>query len=205
MDLKSVSRSDILLAIIAAAGERGLTRAFVHKVAFLVADDFEGLLCDDFYTFEKNHDGPISRAVYQDAELLNDAGCISIVCGAERWDDCYAIAADRKVSEIQLPADLQDYIDETVDWVIDMSFAELVRAIYMLYPEYQENSRFDYDESQARAESFVRGIKQMRAGKGIPAEEALADLRKAMARHGTKDQLVERVQPGNQEAVETVP
>ena len=205
MDTKSLSRSDILLAIIAAAGERDIKRVFVQKVTFLVADEFEGLLPDDFYTFEKYHYGLYSREVYLDAEMLNDAGCISIIYGAERRDDSYKIAADCKVSEIRLPADLQDYIEETVDWVIDMSFAELVRAIYMLYPDYQENSRFDYDESLALAESFARGIKELRDGKAIPAEVGLANLRKAMARHGTKDQLVKRVQPRSQEAVAKVP
>ena len=205
MDLKSVSRCDILLAIIAAAGERDITRVFVQKVAFLVADEFEARLCDDFYVFEKYNYGPYSKEVTLDAEMLNDAGCISIMYGEERRDDRYVISADCDIDAIRLPADLQAYIQETVDWVIDMSFAELIRAIYMLYPEYQENSRFDYDESQAIAESFARGIRDLREGRTVSGEEGLTKLRKAMAHYGTRDQLVERVQPGHQEAVEKVP
>ena len=187
MDLKSVRRSDILLVIIAAAGERDLTRVFAQKVAFLIGDEFEGLLCDDFYKFEKREYGPYSREVYHDAEMLNDAGCINIIYGAERREDCYKIAFDCDLAAIQLPADLQESIQETVDWVIDMSFAELLRAIYMLYPAYLENSRFDYDEGVAIAESLARGLKDLREGKTVSAEDGLAKLRKAMARRETRN------------------
>lgn len=190
MDLKTVSRSDILLAIIAAADERNLTRVFVQKIVFLVADEFEGRLTGDFYQFDKYHYGPFSRDVYEDAEMLSDSGCVSIVYGAQRRDDRYKVAEECDLSSIQLPAKLQECIDETVDWVMDMSFAELVRAIYLLYPEYHENSRFHYDEAQAIAESFARSFKQMREGKTYTAAEGLAKLRKAMANHGEKDPVV---------------
>ena len=48
MNSKSISRSDILLAIITAAGVRGFTRVYVQKVAFLVSEEFKGKLSDDF-------------------------------------------------------------------------------------------------------------------------------------------------------------
>ncbi len=176
MNLKSIRRSDILLSIIAAAGERGFSRVYVQKVAFLVADEFEGKLTEDYYQFDKYHYGPFSRDLYRDAEMLNDCGCIHIKYGAERQDDKYQIAADCRLDDIQLPADLKRYIEDTVDWVIDMSFAELIRAIYHLYPEYRENSRFDYDEGLAIAESFARAMRQLREGKTYSTEEVLAQL-----------------------------
>ena len=37
-------------------------------------------------------------------------------------------------------------------------------AIYCLFPEYQENSCFAYDEEQAVIESFARGLKHSREG-----------------------------------------
>ncbi len=178
MNMKSIRRSDILLAIIAAAGERDLSRVYVQKVAFLVSEEFKGELTENFYEFDKYHYGPFSREVYSDAEMLNDSGCISIKYGAERRDDLYKIETDCALDDIQLPADLKHYIEDTVDWVIDMSFAELIRAIYMLYPEFRENSRFDYDEGQAIADSFVRAFRQLREGKTYTTEELLAELRK---------------------------
>ncbi len=178
MNLNSISRSDILLAIIAAAGVRGFSRAHMLKVVFLVSEEFKGRLAEDFYEFDKYHYGPFSREVYSDAEMLNDSGCISIKYGAERRDDQYKIEEDCCLDDIQLPTELKRYIEDTADWVIDMSFAELVRAIYFLFPEYRENSRFDYDEEQALADSFARGMRQLREGKTYSTAEVLAELRK---------------------------
>ncbi|MDE2749691.1 MAG: hypothetical protein OXI34_12055 [Chloroflexota bacterium] len=190
MNLKMMNRSDILLAIIAAAGERNFSRVYVQKVVFLVSEEYKGKLPEDFYEFDKHHYGPFSSEVYRDAEMLNDLGCISIKYGADRRDDLYMIEQDCYLDDIQLPADLKRYIADTVDWVIDMSFAELVRAIYLLFPEYRENSRFHYEEEQALAESFVRGMRQLRDGKTYSTAEVLAELRKGTASHGEENSLV---------------
>ncbi|MDE2945990.1 MAG: hypothetical protein OXT05_02735 [Chloroflexota bacterium] len=190
MNLKMMNRSDILLAIIAAAGERNFSRVYVQKVVFLVSEEYNGKLPEDFYEFDKYHYGPFSSEVYRDAEMLNDLGCISIKYGADRRDDLYMIEQDCYLDDIQLPADLKRYIADTVDWVIDMSFAELVRAIYLLFPEYRENSRFHYEEEQALAESFVRGMRQLRDGKTYSTAEVLAELRKGTASHGEENSLV---------------
>lgn len=178
MSLKSINRSDILLAIIAAAGGCGLSRVFAQKIAFLVSEEFKGKLSADFYDFDKYRYGPFSREVYLDAEMLNDSGCISIRAGEYRRDDLFKIADNCRLGDIKLPLELQQYIEDTVDWVKDMSFAELVRAIYFLYPEFQENSRFDYDEKQAVMESLARSFRQLREGKTYSTAEVLAELRK---------------------------
>lgn len=178
MNLNSINRSDILLAIIAAAGQRDFRRVYVQKVAFLVSEEFAGKLPEDFYEFDKYHYGPFSNEVYRDAEMLNDLGCISIKYGTDRRDDLYMIEEDCNLDEIQLPVELKRYIADTVDWVIDMSFAELVRAIYLLFPEYRENSRFHYNEEQALVDSFARSIRQLRDGKTYSTTEVLAELRK---------------------------
>ena len=179
MNMKSVSRSDILLAIIAAAGNRGFRRVYAQKVAFLVSEEFKGQLPDGFYEFGKYHYGPFSRTVYRDAEALDDLGCISIKYGEERRDDLYRVESDCELDDLRLPTELQQYIDETVDWVSDMSFAELLRAVYLLHPEYLENSRFAFDEEEALAESFERSLKQLRAGKTYSTEDILSELRSA--------------------------
>jgi len=107
---------------------------------------------------------------------LNHSGCISIRYGEERRDDTFAIINDCGIESVELPDSLTRYIQESVDWFIDMSFPELVRAIYYLFPEYQENSRFAYDEEQAVIESFARGLKQSREGKTHSTADVLAAL-----------------------------
>ena len=179
MDMSSVDRQDVLLAIIEAADARGLKRVHLQKAVFLVAEEFKGKLPGNFYAFTKYHFGPFSHDVYRDAEILNHSGCISIRYGEERRDDTFAIVADCGIPSVELPDSLTRYIEESVDWIIDMNFPELVRAIYYLFPEYQENSRFAYDEEQAVIESFARGLKQSREGKTHSTPDVLAALQEA--------------------------
>ena len=179
MDLRCIDRRDVLLAIIAAAEKKSLNRVQLQKAVFLVAEEFVGKLPDGFYTFSKHYFGPFSHEVYRDAEVLNDSGCISIKYGAERRDDCFAFLDDCSIEFAALPQDLQRFIDVTVDWIMDMDFPELLRAVYYLHPEYQENSRFGYDEEQAVIESFARGLKQSRQGKTHSTNDVLAELQEA--------------------------
>ena len=179
MNFTAIDRQDVLLAIIEAADEQGLKRVHLQKAVFLVAEEFSGELPDDFYKFVGYHFGPYSQNVYQDAEMLNDSGCISIRYGKERRDDVFAVVNDCGIESIELPMRLERFIKESVDWISDMDFQELVRAIYYLYPEYQESSRFVYDEEQAIIESFARGLKQCREGKTHSTAEVIAELREA--------------------------
>ena len=176
MDLKRAERQDILLAIIEAAEGRDLKRVHLQKAVFVVAEEFKGRLPENFYKFSKYHFGPYSQKVYRDAEVLNDSGCISIKYGADRRDDVFSIVADCGIENIELPRKLRKFIKITVDWVLGMHFRELVQAIYYLYPEYQENSRFAYNEEDAIVESFARGLKQAREGKTYSTAEVLAQL-----------------------------
>ncbi len=176
MGLKCVDRQDVLLAIIEAANGRDLKRVHLQKAVFLVAEEFKGGLPDDFYKFTKYHFGPYSQKVYRDAEILNDSGCINIKYGADRRDDVFSIVTDCGIEYVDLPNSLTRFIKESVDWILGMGFQELVRAIYYLYPEYQENSRFVYDEEQAIIESFARGLKQCREGKTHSTADVIAQL-----------------------------
>ncbi|MCY3574665.1 MAG: hypothetical protein OXG92_09335 [Chloroflexi bacterium] len=179
MDLNCVDRRDVLLAIIEAAAGRGLKRAHLQKAVFLVAEEFKGRLPDDFYEFTKYHFGPYSQTVYRDAEILNDSGCINIKYGADRREDVFSIVKDCGIESIDLPVDVDRFIKESVDWILGMDFQELVWAIYYLYPEYQENSRFEYDEEKAILESFARGLRQSREGKTHSTADVLAQLQEA--------------------------
>lgn len=176
MALNCVDRQDVLLAIIEAAEGQDLKRVHLQKAVFLVAEEFKGGLPDDFYKFTKYHFGPYSQKIYRDAEILNDSGCINIRYGADRRDDAFSIVSDCGIENVELPDNLKRFIKESVDWVLGMDFQELVRAIYYLYPEYQENSRFVYDEEQAIVESFARGLKQSRDGKTHSTADVIAQL-----------------------------
>ena len=177
MNESKLSRSDILLAIIAAADGRELTRVHLQKVAFLVSEEYEGSLPADFYRFDKHNFGPFCIEIYNDTDMLHYWGWIKIRPGAEKRQDRYSIAAAVNLDGMRIDEELLRYIRDTVAWVADMSFSEIVRAIYWLYPEYRENSIFKYSEAEAEAESFARSIKQLREGKTYNARQRLAELK----------------------------
>ena len=184
MKQSTVDRSDILLTIIAVADGGELSRVQLQKVAFLVSEEFKGRLPEGFYEFDKHHYGPFSLDIYGDIEMLHYWGWIHIKSGAERRLDTYSIAEHLNVEGFQLPADIKDYIKKTVAWVMGMSFRELVSAVYLLFPEYRENSIFNYSEEEAALDSFARGMKQLREGNVFSARDRLNELRKAAADHG---------------------
>ena len=184
MNVTEVSRSDILLAIIAAANGKELSRVHLQKVAFLVSEEFKGSLPADFYTFDKYDYGPFCIEIYNDTTMLEYWGRIQTKRGAEGNDERYAISEDVSFDGLQLDDDIKQYIKSTVAWVEDMSFGQLVRAVYRLYPEFLERSKFKFDEEQAIHESFERSLKQLRDGQTTLAEDFIDELHVAARDNG---------------------
>lgn len=184
MSNSQVSRSDILLAILAAADGNELSRVQLQKVTFLVSEEFKGRLPQDFYRFDKHNFGPFCIDIYDDTEMLHYWGWIHIKPGAERRFDTYLIAESSNLDGLQLDSDIKQFIEDTVTWVLEMSFGEIVRAIYRMYPEYRVNSIFKYSEEEAELESFARSIKQFQEGKTHPAKERLEELKRTIAVNG---------------------
>ncbi len=179
-----VSNSEILLAIIAAADGKELSRVHLQKVAFLLSEEFKDRLPADFYKFDKCDYGPFCIDIYHDTEMLHYWGRIHFNPGPERRHDSYSIAEPIDIAGLQIDDDIKTYIEDTVAWVADMSFDEIVRAVYWLFPEYRANSIFHYSEADAEVESFNRSIKQLREGKTHPAKERLQELKQTIMANG---------------------
>lgn len=177
--MNTVNRSDILLAIIAAADGKPLEPVHLQKVAFLVAQEFGAELPEDYYEFDKNLYGPFSAIIYSDVDLLDYWGQIKIHWHAQHSKRKYAIVDRHVIESLDIPGHILNYIKETVAWAIKMSFGELVRSIYFEFPEYRENSAFRYSEDDAFVESFRRGMTQYRDGRTQPARQWLDEMRRS--------------------------
>ncbi len=184
MNKKEVSRSDILLAIIAAANGKDLSRVHLQKVAFLVSEEFKGKLPTDFYKFDKHNYGPFCHDITVDTDELLYWGWIKAKAGVDRNAEVYSISEQFSLRQLRLPDDIKCYIKETVAWVADMSFGRLVRAIYLRYPEYLEQSIFPFDKEQAIHESFERSLKQLQDGQSTLAADFIEELRIAERENG---------------------
>lgn len=158
MGEQMATKESVLIAIVAAAGEAGLGRAQLQKSVFLVGEEFDGALPSNFYQFRPYMYGPFAQGVYADIERLSDGPMIHTYPGDD-GRPIYRFASNAATEMIGLTDNLNSLIRRIVEWVTSMSFDELVRAIYYLYPEQRENSVFQgYSDERALEESFQRGF-----------------------------------------------
>ena len=140
-----MTRQDVLLRILAAAEGDPLTPAQLQKVTFLVSEECKEALPDDFYEFENHHYGPLCLEIYRDAQALQSMGLAAIGLNDRGgWKEYAATYKGVVASETHEQNSIAVYIREKVSWAMKLSFQELVRAIYIQYPEYRENSAFQY-------------------------------------------------------------
>lgn len=144
-----MNKEDLLLMVIAAAQDKGLTPIQLQKALFLVGQEMPAHWKDfpeDFYSFEPYHYGPFDPEIYDDALYLTEEGLVhSLPSKKGRWNESViTIVGTKRAEELkdEVPQHLSTWVGEVVEWTQSLSFAALVRAIYARYPTYQENSIF---------------------------------------------------------------
>ena len=137
---------DIMLLVIAAAGDTGLTPAQLMKSMFLIGQSEVSDLPSDFYSFIPYNYGPFNSDVYRDAEVMVNERLVLEIREAGRDWSKYAITQaglqKAKILKNQVTREFSEYIDAVVKWIKSLTFSELLRAIYAKYPEMRENSVF---------------------------------------------------------------
>lgn len=176
MDGQVASKACVLIAIVAAAGDTGLDRAQLQKSVFLVGEEFNEKFPLDFYQFQPYMYGPFAQEVYSDIERLYDGMVVETFTG-RRGRPFYRLAPGASTGLCSLPEELESGVRQIVEWVKGMSFKELVRAVYYLYPDQQLNSVFDdYSDEKAQEESFARSFSEIAKGGGQPVSELINEL-----------------------------
>ena len=140
-----MNRKNVLLSIIAAAEGRFITPAQLQKVAFLVGQKFGDSIPAEYYTFRKYHYGPFCADIYRDAEELRREGLILISVNSQGgWKEYAATLNGVNADKPGIPDAISEYIRDRVDWAMKLTFQELIRAVYRDYPDYRENSAFQF-------------------------------------------------------------
>jgi uncharacterized protein len=142
-----MERSQVLLAILAAAQGRPFTPAQIQKAAFLVTRNLPGLVTrGQNYNFVPYDYGPFDQSVYADAEMMVSRGALIIAPSPfGRWSQYSASDLGVNVGNTildHMDAQSREYVISVVQWVRSLSFQQLVKAIYDRYPEMRENSVF---------------------------------------------------------------
>ncbi len=140
-----MERKDWLMLTVAAAGPRSLTPVQLQKALFLVGKNLATFVGPDFYKFIPYNYGPFSVDIYRDAKLLQQGGLVRIEPEQGQLPEYFATpqgnirAADLRYS--LLPG-VASYIETVTRWTQQLTFPQLVTAIYAKYPEFRKNSVF---------------------------------------------------------------
>ena len=138
-----MKRADLLLKIIAAADREPLTPAQLQKVAFRVGMECSEYMPEDYYSLRKYDYGPFSADIYKDAEQLEREGKIRIsIHPRGGWREYAATMRGSQTELPDIPEAVSSFIVDKVTWARGLSFPQLVREVYRMYPDYRENSVF---------------------------------------------------------------
>lgn len=141
-------RADWVLLAIDASPAKTLSPVQLQKALFLFSRnlDEEQRGVPEFYDFEPYDYGPFDRAVYGDAEALEEEGDIIIDDSTSTGRRRYSATPDgsQRASRLRnsIGPDVQEYLNRVVRWVCSLSFNGLVKAIYAEYPEMKKKSVF---------------------------------------------------------------
>lgn len=138
-----VPRDDIILAALAPAGGQEHSPVQVQKLLFLLDREVPHFVGKHFDFVPYNY-GPFDPEVYRALDILGGQGLVSISRVDNR--NAYALtpAGQRRGEEIlsSLPAGARHYIRRVSKFVMDLTFVQLISAIYKAYPEMRANSVF---------------------------------------------------------------
>lgn len=143
---QAVTRTDwLLLALGFSTG--GLTPVQLQKVLFLLGERRKNVVGPDYYTFKPYNYGPFSQAIYSDVDLLASfLEQVEVDESRGRQLRSYRLTASgaQRVKELakSAPAEGVAYLREVVPWAQQLTFADLVRAIYDAYPRMRAKSVF---------------------------------------------------------------
>lgn len=139
-------RSDWALLAVAIGRGDGLGPVQLQKTLFLLGREMPNSVGPDFYEFIPYNYGPFSREIYEDAERLQALGLLTRRdhMGGD-WEDFIPTAegiraASAVAARVGQPS--VAYLTKVIRWAQEVTFDQLVRAIYAKYPEYKENSLF---------------------------------------------------------------
>jgi uncharacterized protein len=139
-------RDQIALVMLSLADREGtFTPVQIQKALFLAADRARDAF-SNHYEFQPYDYGPFDRRVYLDAENLERRGLVQIDQPPGRGWKTYAATPAGRIEAARLtnaltPAQLE-LLQKIVKLVRNLSFNELISAIYRAYPHMRERSVF---------------------------------------------------------------
>lgn len=141
-----MDKKDFLLLAVSAADGKPVTPVQLQKSLFLMGKAGLPEVPTPFYSFEAYHYGPFSVEIYEDTERLRQEGLVIRTPATDgQWKETtISTQGQLKAHTLakELSAGTKEFIQAVVQWVQSLSFNDLVRTIYKVYPEFRQNSVF---------------------------------------------------------------
>ena len=141
-----MERKHWTLLTLGAANGQALTPVKMQKTLFILQRAFPDEDLENFYDFKPYNYGPFDARIYQDAEDLAEEGLVNIITPRDRNWDTYSCTNDGVIFATRLsnniPEKVWEYLKEVVEWILPLSFSEVVSAVYATYPDMKVNSIF---------------------------------------------------------------
>ena len=118
----------------------------VQKLFFLLDKNIAPDLGGEYFNFAPYDYGPFDAAVYRVLEKLAAQGLVIIESGQKPGDRTFRLSSTGQTEGSgflsKLGAPYVEYIEKASEFVRQLSFGQLVSAIYKAYPEMKVNSVF---------------------------------------------------------------
>jgi uncharacterized protein len=139
-----MEQKDLILAALSCAPDHKFTPVQVQKLFFLIDKKLAHRLDGPYFDFKPYDYGPFDAAVY--SSLTDLAGTGSIFLFNTTRPRTYQLTPEGSEAGLQILQQLESNVVENIRkltlFVISLSFANLVSAIYKEYPEMREKSVF---------------------------------------------------------------
>ena len=135
-------RSQIVLAAMAAAGEGvQFDPVRIQKLIFLIEKEAADYVGGPHFDFQPYLYGPFDQAVFDVLGQLQKGNQVRIQRSHRRT---YALTPSGRISGkeelLDFPRLVRDYFENCAQWVLSLSFGQLLSAIYQKYPDMAVNS-----------------------------------------------------------------
>ena len=141
-----MDRKGIVLAALAPANGDTYTPVQVQKLLFLIDQNIATITGGQHFNFEPYDYGPFDKEVYSVLHELEENSLVEVLeTPGQSWKR-YRLTKSGQTSGKQVLGNLdpkgKDYITRASEYVRDLSFSQLVSAIYKAYPHMKANSVF---------------------------------------------------------------
>jgi hypothetical protein len=142
-----LNQEDLLLAGMSASKEAVYTPVQLQKLFFLIDKEIGNRIGGPYFNFIPYNYGPFDKHLYDYLKNLENQGKVQILISASSSLPKYKVTTKgfeegERVLNEGIEQKLSGYIKLLNEYVLSLSFSDLLSAIYKKYPDMKKNSIF---------------------------------------------------------------